>query len=76
MQSHVINKNLRENVNWNIELIATQLEHVQKAKGRARSGYYKLAVIIGASIVEAFVHVLLLNNIQDGEILKTGKRET
>jgi hypothetical protein len=76
MPPYVINKNLRDNVNWNVELIANQLKHAQLAKGRARSGYYKLAVIIGASIVEAFVHLLLLNNIKDGEVLRTGKKET
>lgn len=48
-----------QNVRWNIEQIAVQFGHAQKVKGRARSGYYKTAIILTASVVEALAFKIL-----------------
>ena len=75
MTPYAVNENLRANIQWNIGLMIVQLRHAQKAKGRARSGYYKLDFMIGASIVEALVHALLLREIGEDGTIKTGKKE-
>ena len=49
----------RQNVEWNIELTAVQVGHAEKVKGRARSGYYKTAIILAASVVEALAFKVL-----------------
>jgi hypothetical protein len=67
---------LRVNVNWNIELMSVQIRHAQTVNGSARSGYYKVAVIIGASVVEALVHFLLLKKIGADGVITTGKFAT
>jgi HEPN domain-containing protein len=54
---------LRANIEWHIDLIAIQIAHAKKVKGRARSGYYKIATILAASIVEALVHALLIKKL-------------
>lgn len=64
------------NIKWNIRLIATQLRHAEKAKVRARSGYYKIAVILTLSIVEALVHALLVKKLGIVGSFSTGKIET
>lgn len=51
-----------QNVNWNLEQIAVQVGHAERVKGRARSGYYKAAIIITASIVEALAYSILEKN--------------
>jgi hypothetical protein len=67
---------LRQNIDWNIGLIATQVGHANSAKTRARSGYYKLAIIIAASIIEALVHLLLRRTVGDEGGISTGEKET
>jgi hypothetical protein len=42
-----------------VDLIVTQYGHAKGVLGRARSGYYKVAIIVAASIVEAAAHRLL-----------------
>lgn len=51
-----------KNVNWNLEQIAVQFGHAQAVKGRARSGYYKAAIVLTASIVEALTYKVLEKN--------------
>ena len=51
-----------KNVSWNLEQIAVQVGHAEKVKGRARSGYYKAAIILAASIVEALAYKILESN--------------
>lgn len=48
-----------ENVKWNLEQVAVQVGHAEKVKGRARSGYYKAAIMLAASIVEALAFKIL-----------------
>lgn len=48
-----------QNVRWNLEQIAVQVGHAEKVKGRARSGYYKAAIILAASVVEALAFRIL-----------------
>ena len=48
-----------KNVEWNLEQIAVQVGHAEKVKTRARSGYYKSAVILAAAIVEALAYKVL-----------------
>jgi hypothetical protein len=48
---------------WNIKQISVLAGHAENVKGKARSGYYKAAIIIAASVVEALAYKLLeLNN--------------
>ena len=63
---------LHSNIEWHIELIAIQINHAKKVKGRAKSGYYKLATILGASIVECVVHALLVNRLGNSGVIYTG----
>jgi hypothetical protein len=51
-----------QNVEWNLEQVAVQVGHAESVKGRARSGYYKAAIIITASIVEALAFKVLEKN--------------
>jgi len=67
---------LRGNIEWHIELIAVQIRHAEKVKGRARSGYYKLATLLVASIVEAVVHALLIRKLGIDGVISTGDYET
>jgi len=58
-----INPNtFRQNVEWNIDQIAVQVGHAENVRSRARSGYYKAAVIVAASVVEALAYRLLDQN--------------
>ena len=67
---------LRATINWHIELIAVQISHAQKVKGRARSGYYKMATILGATITEGLVHAILKKKLGADAIISTGKKIT
>lgn len=58
MQTEVFNKN----VVWNLVQIAVQVGHAEKVKTRARSGYYKSAIILAAAIVEALAYKILEKN--------------
>jgi|GEM_PF-2673716 len=58
MDSNSFNKN----VEWNIEQIGLQVLHAKKVNGRARSGYYKAAIVLAASVVEALAFKLLEMN--------------
>ena len=51
-----------QNVQWNLEQIAVQVGHAEQVKTRARSGYYKSAVILAAAIVEALAYKVLEKN--------------
>lgn len=51
-----------KNVQWNLEQIAVQVGHAERVKTRARSGYYKSAIILAAAIVEALAYKILEQN--------------
>ncbi len=57
------NEHFFKNVRWNLVQIAVQFGHAQKVKTRARSGYYKSAIILAAAIVEALAYKLLEQNV-------------
>lgn len=50
---------LRENIERNIELIAVQQRHAQEVLPPEKSGYYKSAIILAASVTEALVFELV-----------------
>ncbi|MBI5412588.1 hypothetical protein HZA43_05480 [Candidatus Peregrinibacteria bacterium] len=52
----------KQNLDWNIRQIAIQFSQAEKVNGRARSGFYKAAVISAASVVEALAFKLLETN--------------
>ncbi len=52
----------KQNVNWNIDQIAVQVAQAEKVKGRAKSGFYKAAIILAASVIEALAFKLLETN--------------
>lgn len=65
---------LRENINWHIALVAIQISHAKKVKGRAKSGYYKMATILGATIVEGLTHAILQKKLGIDGVIVTGKK--
>jgi hypothetical protein len=74
-QNLINEETLRANMEWHIELIAIQIGHARKVKGRARSGYYKIATILAASIVEAMLHGLLIRKLGTDGVIITGEKE-
>lgn len=58
MHTETFNKN----VQWNLEQVAVQVGHAEQVKTRARSGYYKSAIILAAAIVEALAYKILEQN--------------
>ncbi len=76
MSRKIVNEpTLRQNISWNLDLIAVQVRHAELAQTRGRSGYYKLAIITSASIIEALVHLLLRRHLGADGIVKTGDKE-
>lgn len=65
---------IKKNIKWNIGLIATQVRHADDAQTRAKSGYYKLSVLLCASAVEALLYILLSKKIGCSGVLKTEKK--
>ncbi|NCO24987.1 hypothetical protein GW901_00470 [Candidatus Parcubacteria bacterium] len=55
----MIGSTFTENIRWNLEQIVVQFRHAEKVKGRARSGYYKAAIMLAASVVEALAFKIL-----------------
>lgn len=55
MSTETFNKN----VQWNLEQVAVQVGHAERVRTRARSGYYKSAIILAAAIVEALAYKIL-----------------
>lgn len=56
----------KANIEWHIELIAVQIGHADKVYGRAKSGYYKVAILLAAAVVEALAHSILKNELAKG----------
>ena len=50
------------NMLWNLEQVAVQVGHAEKVKTRARSGYYKSAIMLSAAIVESLAFKILEKN--------------
>jgi hypothetical protein len=53
------NPHFFKNIQWNLEQVSVQSVLARKVKGRARSGYYKAAIIIASSVVEALAYKIL-----------------
>lgn len=47
------------NLRVTVSDITTQVVHARSVRGRARTGYYKVAILLSASIVEGLLHKLL-----------------
>lgn len=60
---------LGENIVHAVSLTAVQLDHAEKVKGRAKSGYYKVACQQLAPIVEALAYSLLDREVRRGKDL-------
>ncbi len=52
-------KIFEQNIKWNISQIISQNSQAQMLRGRAKSGFYKAAIIFASSVVEALVFNLL-----------------
>jgi len=50
---------LDKNVRVTIEGISVQIAHASNVRGKARTGYYKVAILLAASIVEALLFYFL-----------------
>jgi hypothetical protein len=50
------------NIEWNFAQIAVFIFHADQVNGRAKSGYYKAAILLAASIAEAFAFKILEKN--------------
>lgn len=48
-----------KNLEWNLNQMIVQSEQAKNVNGRARSGYYKSAILLGCSVAEALAHRLL-----------------
>jgi len=55
----VSDSTLKENIEHNIKLIAVQYVHAQEVPPSARSGYYKVAILLASSVAEALVYELV-----------------
>lgn len=45
----------KQNIEWNIDQIAVQFAQAENVKGRAKSGFYKAAVVLGRQIRIKFI---------------------
>jgi len=66
---------LENNIRWHIEQIAVQVGHADRVKGRAKSGYYKVAILLAAAVVEALAHIILVRELNKGVALPKGPWE-
>lgn len=61
-----ISDTLRGNIDFSIKQIIAQTVHAKSVKGRARSGYYKVAILLAAAIAEALAHTILKEKLDGG----------
>ncbi len=54
----------QQNIEWNYKQVFNQFVQAQKVNGRAKSGFYKAAIIFSASVVEALAYKLLERNLE------------
>jgi hypothetical protein len=52
---------LAKHISQTIDDIAVQINHAQRVNGRARSGYYRVAILLAASLVEAMLYGFILH---------------
>jgi|GEM_PF-4522871 len=62
---YLVDDTLRKNIAWNLKQVVIQLSHAHKVKGKARSGYYKIALMLDCSVVEALAHELSRRYLKD-----------
>ena len=58
----MLSEDFYRNLIWNIKQITVQTAQAERVNGRARSGYYKVAIILVASVVEALAFKVLEKN--------------
>lgn len=58
----MLTETFNKNVVWNLEQVAVQVGHAERVKTRARSGYYKSAIMLASAIVEALAYKVLEQN--------------
>ncbi len=63
------------NLKHTISMIATQLEHHKKSKGKAASGYLKLVLVLTGSCVETLVYRLVRLALKNGKKMPIGSWE-
>lgn len=54
------------NIGWHLEQTVVQIQHANNVRGRARSGYYKAALLFSSAIIEALAHRILQRAIDTG----------
>lgn len=65
--------NVYTDIRQTIEEIAVQFRHALSVNGRARTGYYKVAIWLSASIVEALLYIFLKIKIDERPEILIGK---
>jgi hypothetical protein len=66
---------LFKNLKYTIDDVAVQLSHAYSVRGRARSGYYRVAFLLLASMVEATLHAVITQMCaNDPELIKKVRR--
>lgn len=58
----MISEVFKKNVKWNVDQASTQFAHAGRVNGRAKSGFYKVAIMLAASVVEALAFKFLETN--------------
>lgn len=66
---------LKANVALHFEQISVQLSHADKVNGRAKSGYYKVAILLAAAAAEALAHAVLRAKLDNGATPPLGQWE-
>ena len=63
---------LKANVIWHFELIGVQIKHADTVKGREKSGYYKVAILLASATAEALAHAVLRAKLAEGILPPSG----
>ncbi|HKC14489.1 MAG TPA: hypothetical protein VKC89_00775 [Patescibacteria group bacterium] len=59
---------LKSNIEWNIVQISLQINHANSVNGKAKSGYYRVSILLAAAVAEALAHTLLKDKLDGGMI--------
>src|SRR5258708_25409825 len=59
---------LKSNIEWNIVQISLQINHANSVNGKAKSGYYRVSILLAAAVAGALAHTLLKDKLDGGMI--------